>query len=314
VGRIYDALRRSTGGRELAPAPPSTPNGDLFSSPWTFSRAVGAPSISRAVEAPSISPEVDVPSVLKALEAPSVAEPVALADLPSDDQPHDFAEKWTSRLAVSIDSDPILAEQFRFLGARLHRDQAGDTLKRIMVTSASPGDGKTLTALNLALILSESYRRRVLLIDADLRRPSIHEITQIAPMDGLSERLRSKEDRKLSVVKLTRNLTLLPAGRPDSDPMSTLTSPRMQRILDEASARFDWVVLDTPPMGPVADAGLLAAMTDAVIFVIRAGYTRAPEVQRAIAALGRDHIYGVVLNGVEPLDVRGYQYYGAPRD
>jgi protein-tyrosine kinase len=288
VGRIYEALRRSTGGKELAPASPLAPgNGNPFSSPWTFKKALDAPSV----------PE-------------PVAEPVAVAlDAPADEELAGVGPEWTTRLAVSVYKDPILAEQFRFLGARLHRDQAGATLKRIMVTSASPGDGKTLTALNLALILSESYRRRVLLIDADLRRPSIHEITQIGPMDGLSERLKSKEDRKLSVVRLTRTLTLLPAGQPDADPMSTLTSPRMQRILDDASALFDWVVLDTPPVGTVADAGLLAAMTDAVLFVVRAGHTRCPEVHEAIATVGRDRIFGVVLNGVERLDTRGYSGY-----
>jgi protein-tyrosine kinase len=168
-----------------------------------------------------------------------------------------------------------------------------------MVTSAEPGDGKTLVAVNLALVLSESYRRRVLLVDADLRRPSIREISQVSDLPGLSEVLKARADQKLSVLRITETLTLLPAGRPDPDPMSGLTSPRMQRIVREAAARFDWVILDAPPMGPVPDASLLAGMADGTLLVVRAGRTPCAAVQKAIEGLGRDRILGVVLNGVD---------------
>jgi capsular exopolysaccharide synthesis family protein len=176
-----------------------------------------------------------------------------------------------------------------------------------MVTSAWAGDGKTLTALNLALVLSESYRRRVLLIDADLRRPSISKLSEFSPTCGLSEGLKSKTEQKLSVLKITETLTLLPAGRPDPDPMSSLTSDRMRRIIEEAASRFDWVILDAPPVGPVADANLLAEMTDAVLLVVRANHTQFAPVQKAIDLLGRDKIFGVVLNGIDELNQGEYE-------
>jgi capsular exopolysaccharide synthesis family protein len=223
-----------------------------------------------------------------------------------------FSDEWTGRLAVSPDVSPMLVEQFRRLAATLYHAQTAGTLKVVMVTSAWAGDGKTMTALNLALVLSESYRRRVLLVDADLRRPSISNLSAISATCGLSDGLKSQSDQKLSVLKLTETLTLLPAGRPDPDPMSSLTSNRMRRIIEEASARFDWVILDAPPVGPVADANLLAAMTDAVLLVVRANRTQYAPIQKAIESIGRDKIFGVVLNGVDELSDSEYaREYGA---
>jgi Mrp family chromosome partitioning ATPase len=107
---------------------------------------------------------------------------------------------------------------------------------------------------------------------------------------------------------------LLPAGRPDPDPMSGLTSPRMRHILDEASSRYDWVILDAPPMGPMADASLLAQMVDGAVFVIRAGRTQHGLVQKAVDALGRHRILGVVLNGMDRMPTEHYeQYSGSDR-
>jgi capsular exopolysaccharide synthesis family protein len=219
---------------------------------------------------------------------------------------------WRERLATSPDANPVLVEQFRRLAATLHHAQSGSGIRVIMLTSASPNDGKTLTAVNLALVLSESYRRRVLLIDADLRRPSLGNLAEVTDAPGLSDALKSTTEQKLAVLQVTPTLMLLPAGRPDPDPMGGLTSARMRHILEEAAGRFDWVILDAPPMGPMADASLLSQMVDGAVFVVRAGQTQHPAVQRAIDALGRERILGVVLNAVEHMPSEQYEYnYGA---
>ena len=127
-------------------------------------------------------------------------------------------------------------EQYRKLAATLHLANVEQELKVIMVTSAVPGDGKTLTAANLALTLSESYRRRVLLVDADLRRPSLYDIFQLPNMAGLTDWLKASSQRKLPVVRVSEYLTFLPAGRPDPDPIGGLTSDRMCRLLKDAAA------------------------------------------------------------------------------
>ena len=223
-----------------------------------------------------------------------------------------WSSRWRERCVASSDADPVLLEQFRRMAAVLHNAQATNGVRAIMLTSAAQGDGKTSTALNLALVLSESYQHKVLLIDADLRRPSLGGMLELSDGPGLGEALKAQTDQKLSVMQITPTFTLLPGGRPDPDPMRGLTSPRMRHILEEAREQFDWVIVDAPPMGPAADAQFLADMVDAVVFVIRAGHTQHADVDKAISNLGRERILGIVLNGVE--QVPGQAYYGALRD
>ena len=220
----------------------------------------------------------------------------------------DFSSKWRERLIVSPSVEPFLVEQFRRLAATLHQFQESNGIRKVLLTSAVPSDGKTLTAVNLALTLSESYKRRVLLVDADLRRPSIRDVSHMPNVIGLADALRASTEQKLTVFQVTRHLSLLPAGRPDPDPMSGLTSARMRRILDDACRHFDWVILDAPPVGSVADASILGEMVDAAILVVRAGSTNYSLAQKAIDAVGRERIIGVVLNAVEDLDMKSYGY------
>jgi capsular exopolysaccharide synthesis family protein len=180
-----------------------------------------------------------------------------------------------------------------------------------MVTSAVAGEGKTLTALNLALTLSESYRRRVLIVDADLRSPRIHELLDVANVAGLSEALVDTRQTKLvTLLQVSPRLSVLPAGRPNPDPMGALTSRRMALILDEAAANFDWVIVDTPPVVLLPDTNLLAGMVDVAVVVIKAGQTGYDLVDRAVQAVGRQRVLGVVLNHVEDKDLP-VQYYSA---
>jgi capsular exopolysaccharide synthesis family protein len=222
-----------------------------------------------------------------------------------------FGPGANGKLVVMPDVAPVAVEQYRRLAASLHHAQCERQMKVLMITSASPGEGKSLTATNLALTLSESYRRRVLLIDADLRRPSLHHIFKLPNVLGLSDALKSETDKKLSAIQVSANLTVLPAGRPDPDPTGGLTSDRMRRIVQEAAVRFDWVLIDTPPVGFLSDANLLVAMVDGALFVVRAGKSPYRLIQRALDAIGRNSILGVVLNAVdENVDVAGYSYYG----
>lgn len=222
-----------------------------------------------------------------------------------------FGPGASGKVVVMPDVPAAAVEQYRRLAASLHHAQFQRNMNVLMITSASPGEGKTLTAANLALTLSESYRRKVLLIDADLRRPSLHHIFELPNVCGLSDALTSDSDQKLSVIQVSANLTVLPAGRPDNDPMSGLTSDRMRRIVQDAAAHFDWVIIDTPPVGFLSDANLLVAMVDAALFVVRAGKSPYRLIQRALDAIGRDNVLGVVLNAIdEHVDDAGYYYYG----
>jgi len=225
-------------------------------------------------------------------------------------------ERLDAGLAEKVVVDENMAqesrEQYRRLAATLHHGQASNGLKVVMIASAVAGEGKTLTASNLALTLSESYQRNVLLVDADLRKPSIHTVFKVKGSPGLGEGLMSVEDRKLPLHVISPRLTVLPAGTPSSDPMAGLTSTRMRYLIDEAREAFDWVIIDTPPVGLLTDANLLAAMVDGIILVVKAGSTPYGLVRRAVDAIGAPRVLGVVLNRAtaHALEYRyGYGYY-----
>jgi len=293
VSRIEEALRRS----QSAPAndEPATvlPSQALFRPAWSVATAEDAPATedrSAPAESQGLEPILD-----------PAGSSVAVS----------FSSAWRDRLASAPHGHPGLVEQFRRLAATLHHAHQANGIRSVMVSSARPGDGKTLTAVNLALVLAESYRYNVLLIDADLRRPSIPSAIDLGEGAGLSEALRASTEQKLTLVPVAPRLSLLPAGQPIANSIEALTSPRMRQILTEAVARYDWVILDAPPVGPTTDARLLTQMVDGTLFVVHAGQTQYPDVLRAIDSLGRERILGVVLNGVAESHDEGY--YGLPR-
>jgi capsular exopolysaccharide synthesis family protein len=191
----------------------------------------------------------------------------------------------------------------------LHEAQVESGLKSVIITSALPGEGKTLTAANLALTLTESYERRVLLVDADLRAPSLHHALDLPNERGLGEALRDSQEPQF--VEAATGMSLLAAGRPGTTPLAGLTSRRMGENHEYCHARFDWVLIDTPPVGVLPDAQVLTRLVGAVLFVVGAGSTPAVTVERAIAELGGpDAIFGIGLNRVEERRIPDANYYG----
>jgi protein-tyrosine kinase len=243
-------------------------------------------------------------------------------DITADRSPYGAVLKQIDpRLSEKVIADENMAgmsrEQYRRLAGVLHDAQVNKGLKVVMVASAVPAEGKTLTASNLALTLSESYRKRVLLVDGDLRRPAIHQVFRINASSGLSDGLAARRDSKLLVRHISPYLTVLPAGRPDPDPMAALISDRMRQLIDEAREAFDWVIIDTPPLLLLPDAHLLASIADGVVLVVRAESTPHALVKRAREAIGRARILGVVLNGTAAAPHAGYDdydYYGCSDD
>ncbi|OLD56813.1 MAG: hypothetical protein AUI64_01610 [Acidobacteria bacterium 13_1_40CM_2_64_6] len=275
-----------------------------------MSRLEAALRRAQALNDQSDAPEADPKAERMSRALAALADtppPVSTASSPTNVRTAGF---YAEKLVVTERPEQSTIEQYRKLAATLHHAQTERQLKVVMVSSAVSGDGKTLTSTNLALTLSESYRRRVLLIDADLRRPSVHEVFQVKNVTGLTDSLKAENDRRLPLIQASAYLSLLLAGRPDSDPMSGLTSGRMRRLIGEAAATFDWVIIDTPPVVLLPDANLLAAMVDAAILVIGAGKTPHKLIMRAIDALGRNRILGVVLNRVDPSCLAGGYGYG----
>jgi protein-tyrosine kinase len=256
---------------------------------------------------------------------PAKLQPAASTPAPLPPTPHsshhseprhaprviELSSEGLSRKMVIDDAMlPVSREQYRRLAAALHHAQEDRGIKVVMISSAMPGEGKTLTAANLALTFSESYRRSVLLIDADLRRPSQHNVFKIDNSTGLSDGLEAVPERPMKVRQVTEKLSILPAGRSTSDPMAGLTSSRMQRLLSQVRDMFEWVIIDTPPVGLLPDANLLASFADGAVVVVGAGETPYPLVQKAITAVGKDKLLGVVLNrAARGASMSHYDYY-----
>jgi capsular exopolysaccharide synthesis family protein len=210
-------------------------------------------------------------------------------------------------LVVGSDADSLVVEQYRRLGATLHEAQIEKSVKVVMVTSAAPGDGKTLTVVNLALTLSESYGRRVLLIDGDLRRPAVHAMLGLSNEAGLADMLR--KGTEVSFQEVSETLSVLTAGSVRENTPAGLSSDRMSALLRKAVLSFDWVLLDSPPVALMSDAQILAQLVQGVLFVIRAGSTPYPLIEKALADLGRDRIIGTVLNGTTEAAIPETSYY-----
>jgi protein-tyrosine kinase len=281
-----------------------------------MAKAAAARGAAEAVadDKPVVAPYVELQPSIAAPPPPSHAS--ASSGASPSVRVEDLDSTMSRKVVVDQKMLPGSREQYRRLAAGLHQAQAATAIKVVMVSSAVPGEGKTLTVSNLALTLSESYHRRVLIIDADLRRPSLHRLFKVPTSPGLTESLLAPEERELHPHQISPNLSLLPAGMPSADPMAALTSARMRHILDDAREAFDWVIVDTPPIGLLPDASLVAANVDATLFVVKAGETPFELVKRAVEIVGADRLLGVVLNRAMPDPQRygyGYAQYGGQK-
>lgn len=207
--------------------------------------------------------------------------------------------------------DPAGAERFRTLRSRLYQIAAAQPLKKILITSSMPAEGKTFVAANLAQSFIRQEGRRVLLIDADLRASRLHLQLGALEKPGLSDYLRGDLDEfRVTQVGTEGNLCLIPGGREVSNPSELLHSDRMKHLLDHMSAIFDWIILDSPPALAVHDASILADMCDGVLFVVQAGSTDFEIAAKASAEFRDKKLLGVVLNRAAKGDTYGGYYYG----
>src|SRR6267378_1080618 len=231
----------------------------------------------------------------------------------------EFAQRCT-HVKWKVDSDVSLysahtdnsvgAEKFRTLRSRLYQIASAQPLKRILITSSTPAEGKTFVAANLAQSFIRQENRRVLLIDSDLRASRLHLHVGTSEKPGLSDYLRGDVDEYQVTQVEDGNLCFIPGGREVSNPSELLHSDRMKQLLDRMSLIFDWIILDSPPSLAVHDASILADMCDGVLFVVRAGSTDFELAAKASSEFHEKKLLGVVLNRVDKSDSYGGYYYG----
>jgi protein-tyrosine kinase len=220
-------------------------------------------------------------------------------------------------LAPIFEPQSAVSEQYRKLKSSLVRLTRADKFQNLlMVTSAIAGEGKTLTAVNLAISMAQEYDLTVLLVDADLRRPRVHSYLGFEQTIGLSDCLQDGIDIGEAIVKTDLDkLSVIPAGREVEKPLELLASKKMQELMAELKHRYNdrYVIVDTPPLLPFAETRALAHLVDGVIFVIHAEVTPAQSVLEARESLKGSQVLGVVLNdSTEPnTDNSHYSgYYG----
>jgi capsular exopolysaccharide synthesis family protein len=201
-------------------------------------------------------------------------------------------------------------EQYRTLRTEIFHATAKKQLQVMTVTSALAGEGKTSTVLNLALAIAQSKEKRVLVLDGDLRRPTVASFLGLRPKVGLVEILNGESETFGSLFCLDRHeLYVLPVSRESNNPTELLSSERFREMLTELRGYFDYILVDSPPVMPFADSRLLANYADAVILVVRAGLASYETVEKAIGSLPQGRVLGVVLNGAEHIKEAGYYDY-----
>jgi capsular exopolysaccharide synthesis family protein len=230
-----------------------------------------------------------------------------------DDHPESVADfTLDPHLIAALAPASLAAEQYRSLRARIKRAEGSRAVRSIIITSPTKGDGKSLNAANLALTMAQELQQRVLLIDADLRRPEVHRLFGIADVPGLADVLMGGAPLESTLVHLPEHrLSILPAGAPPSNPTELLGSSTMRRLLDQLRTSYDRILIDTPPVSPLADLQVLAPMADGLVMIVRAGVTPKPAIERALAGLDMTKVLGLVLNesGAPAREDEGYQGY-----
>lgn len=210
-----------------------------------------------------------------------------------------------------LESNPmsVAAESYRTLRTNIQYSSFDNPVKSIVVTSSRPGEGKSTTAANLALSFAKEGKR-VIIIDCDLRKPAIHKQFRISNSIGLSEFLLGKVDFGKVVYKHELGLHVLPSGTIPPNPAEMLASKSMEHLLNQLEDKYDYIILDTPPVNAVADPKILSTKVDGTILVVKYGYAKREGVIEASKNLKNinANIIGVVLNG-EEIKKSGYYHY-----
>jgi len=220
-----------------------------------------------------------------------------------------------SRLVFLTEPESLAAEKFRFLGVRMRQLQQNRSIKRVLVTSSIAEEGKSLVSANLAGVLARRKKQKVLLIEGDLRRPTLAHQFGLHHLKGLCEWLQTDSQTVTNVYYLEEaGFWLMPAGHPPSNPLELMQSPRLSALMNQLATVFDWIIVDSPPLLPLADTTEWGRLTDGALLVVREGTTEKKPLQRGLEMLKKADLLGVVLNGSSNTNHRNYyQRYSAVR-
>ncbi|HWF91638.1 MAG TPA: CpsD/CapB family tyrosine-protein kinase [Terriglobales bacterium] len=276
MSRIFDALQKSESERSGAPS---------------------APLSSLAME------------LLQIAEGQNEQVPAAVPTPSPDEFPTCRAEPVKGTRLVSLtDPEGLAAEKFRFLGVRLRQLQQAQGLKKLLVTSTISEEGKSVISANLAFTLARKNRQKVLLLEGDLRRPVMCARLGLGiRFTGLVEWLHSESSQLPGTYHLAdTGVYLLPAGTPPENPLELIQLPKMAELLERLASTFDWVVIDSPPILPLADTSVWSRLADGILLVTRQGVTDRRELKRGVEALDEKKLLGMIVNSCDNIDHTNY--------
>jgi exopolysaccharide/PEP-CTERM locus tyrosine autokinase len=220
------------------------------------------------------------------------------------------SSKIDKNLITLLDPQSFEAEQFRMLRTNLLFPVSGKPPRSIMVTSAVPSEGKSFVAANLAISIAQSIQEHVLLIDCDIRLPSIHKQFGFGNVPGLSECLSNGTPLSSIILKTkVDKLSIVPGGKSPHNPSELLSSQQMSELLRETRDRYSdrYIVIDSPPPKLTAETNAISRQVDGIVLVVQYGSTPRQMVSDLIEKMGREKLFGIILN---KLDIRFSSYYG----
>jgi protein-tyrosine kinase len=294
MSRIHEALKKAEEQRATAP-------GDRETQP--------SPEIPISPATASVPAEVRV-AVPVATSAPALGAPFSFDSLLARCPQGHWTPDPKNMLFFNSEGHIYGAEEFRTLRSRLYQIRDKQSLKKVLVTSALPKEGKSFIAANLAQVLVQQRGRRALLIDADLRGPRLHNALGTSSTPGLAEYLLGETDEFGTVQRgPMENLFFIPSGGPVPNPAELVANGKLKFLLNRVEPLFDWIILDSPPAVPVSDASLLANYCDGVLMVVRSNATPFDVARKARQEFRDKHLVGVILNGLKGnFDYTEYYY------
>lgn len=323
MSRIFDALQRSEAERDGTDSSARLGATELLERAereavlqWRSGSSHGPTDghVSEAEAATRPAEVVPIAVGTTVLHTPVVPQAEQRAAFPGDFQILQCVRPVQNRLVSLTNPECPAAEAFRLLSVRLRHLRRDRTLRRLLITSSIPQEGKSLVSANLACTLASDRQHRTLVLEGDLRRPSLLQIFGADPVPGISEWLRGEAALAGCIYHLEEpGLWILPAGHAGSTPLELLQSRKLPALMDQLSSWFDWVIVDSPPVMPLADTSIWGRLTDGVLLVTRSGVTQKAALQRALDALEPKKIIGALLNSSSS-DESGYYYYRSPAE
>jgi receptor protein-tyrosine kinase len=254
---------------------------------------------------PSGESQADAPPLVSYAESPLLGNLLEqIAEVP-------FSPAPEAHLLDATKPHEAPSEEFRAFRTRLNHLQSLQSLHSLVVTSPSPAEGKSFTAVNLALAEAHLAGNPTLLADFDFRRPVLHRMFQIDRNPGVTDYLQGKAPLSAVIKKIAgSNLYVMPAGEAVINPLELLNLREVKQLLDELPRVFNWVILDSPPLLFAADANLLSTLTNGSILVVRIGVTTIDSVTRAVQSLCENNLAGILVNAAERRELYSkYTYY-----